>query len=88
MDTKPFLPSRVFELNDEKSTKSLAQIYEDDFTASNEKAAGRAPVMNEKDSKLKQQHDEIEKLWEDICYKLDALSNANFTPKQVRLYFI
>ncbi|CDZ97200.1 U3 small nucleolar ribonucleoprotein (snoRNP) subunit-Mpp10p [Phaffia rhodozyma] len=82
MDSKPFLPSRVFELNDEKSAKSLAQIYEDDYTASNEKAAGRTPVMNEKDSKLQQQHNEIETLWEEICYKLDALSNANFTPKQ------
>lgn len=84
LDSKPFLPSRVFELSDEKSTRSLAQIYEDEYTASAERASGKKAPMNEKDAKLQKEHDEIEQAWEEICYKLDSLSNANFTPKQVR----
>lgn len=81
MDAKPFLPSRVFELQDTQSTRSLAQIYEDQYTAS---SSGGAPAGDDRDGKLAQEHQEIESAWEDICYKLDALSNANFTPKQVR----
>lgn len=79
-DEKPFLPSRFFELQDTKSKQSLAEIYEDEYvTAQTGSVAGE-----DRDGKLKKEHDEIEKQWEAICYKLDALCNANFTPKQVR----
>lgn len=84
LDAKPFLPSRVFELSDEKSTRSLAQIYEDEYTASSARAKGGKAPLGEKDAKLAKEHEEIEQAWDEICYKLDALSNANFTPKQVR----
>ncbi|RSH81820.1 uncharacterized protein EHS24_008012 [Apiotrichum porosum] len=73
----PFLPSRFFELQDTQSTKSLAQIYEDDFQA---KVAGGA-AKDPRDEKLRKEHDEIENLWGEICYKLDALSSLNFVPK-------
>ncbi|KAH9171831.1 Mpp10 protein [Lactarius sanguifluus] len=33
VDDKPFLPSRFFELQDTKSKQSLAQIYEEEYTA-------------------------------------------------------
>ncbi|KAL7413419.1 U3 small nucleolar ribonucleoprotein complex, subunit Mpp10 [Mrakia frigida] len=83
LDAKPFLPSRVFELQDQQSTKSLAQIYEDEYTASSSKVSGGAgPPIDDRDGKLKKEHEEIEKTWGEICYKLDSLSNANFTPKQ------
>lgn len=75
----PFLPSRFFELQDTQSTKSLAQIYEDDFQA---KVAGGA-AKDPRDEKLRKEHDEIENLWGEICYKLDALSSLNFVPKAV-----
>lgn len=81
MDDKPFLPSRFFELRDTKSTQSLAQIYEDEYVAT--QTGGVAG--EDRDGKLKQEHEEIEKLWEGICHKLDALCNTHFTPKQVRL---
>lgn len=76
---KLFLPSRLLELQDTKSTQSLAQIYENDYIAS----AG-AQAADDRDGKLKKEHDAIEALWEKICGKLDALCNAHFTPKQVR----
>lgn len=79
LEDKPFLPSRLLELQDTKSTQSLAQIYENDYIAS---AGDQA--ADDRDGKLKKEHDAIEALWEKICGKLDALCNAHFTPKQVR----
>ncbi|KZO96934.1 Mpp10 protein [Calocera viscosa TUFC12733] len=78
VDDKPFLPSRMFELQDSRSQKSLAQIYEDEYTAAR---TGDTSILDDRDGKLKKEHAEIEKMWEDIAYKLDALSNAHFTPK-------
>ncbi|KAJ9102536.1 hypothetical protein QFC21_002937 [Naganishia friedmannii] len=77
IDDKAFLPSRYFELQDAQSTRSLAQIYEDEYQA----AATGSKAADPRDAKLAKDHEEIEKLWGDICYKLDALSNLHFTPK-------
>ncbi|KAJ9121733.1 hypothetical protein QFC22_002354 [Naganishia vaughanmartiniae] len=77
IDDKAFLPSRYFELQDAQSTRSLAQIYEDEYQA----AATGSKATDPRDAKLAKDHEEIEKLWGDICYKLDALSNLHFTPK-------
>lgn len=85
VDDKPFLPSRIFELQDTKSKESLAQIYENEFIASQ-----TGGTTDDRDGKLQKEHEAIEQMWESICYKLDALCNAHFTPKQVRLrdYYI
>ena len=83
-EDKPFLPSRLFELKDTKSAQSLAQIYEDEYVA----AQTGGVVGEDRDGKLRKEHEEIEKLWESISYKLDALSNAHFTPKQVRAFTV
>ncbi|KAL1737161.1 Mpp10 protein-domain-containing protein [Schizophyllum commune] len=80
VDDKPFLPSRFFELKDKKSEQGLAEIYEDEYVA-----AQSGVGTDDRDGKLKKEHDELDKMWEGICYKLDALSNAHFTPKQVRI---
>ncbi|KAI5898329.1 Mpp10 protein [Schizophyllum commune H4-8] len=77
VDDKPFLPSRFFELRDKKSEQGLAEIYEDEYLA-----AQSGVGTDDRDGKLKKEHDELDKMWEGICYKLDALSNAHFTPKQ------
>jgi U3 small nucleolar RNA-associated protein MPP10 len=76
---KAFLPSRLLELKDSKSELSLAQIYEGEYTA----AQTGGVAGEDRDGKLKKEHEEIEKLWEGICWKLDALCNAHFIPKQV-----
>ncbi|KAG1833842.1 Mpp10 protein [Suillus variegatus] len=68
IDDKPFLPSRFFELQDTKSSQSLAQIYEDEYVVAQNGGTG-------------EEHDEITKLWDSICSKLDALCNAHYTPK-------
>ncbi|KIO16454.1 hypothetical protein M407DRAFT_33900 [Tulasnella calospora MUT 4182] len=75
VDDKAFLPSKVLEISDKEAQKSLAEIYEDEYTTA---ASGEG----RKDDRLAQEHKEIEKSWGDICYKLDALCNAHFTPKQ------
>ncbi|KAG2154883.1 Mpp10 protein [Suillus clintonianus] len=77
VDDKPFLPSRFFELQDTKSSQSLAQIYEDEYVAAQNGATGG----DDRDGRLKKEHDEITKLWDGICSKLDALCNAHYTPK-------
>ena len=84
VDDKPFLPSRFFELQDSKSKQSLAEIYEDEYTA----AQSGGVAGEDRDGKLKKEHQEIEKLWENICGKLDALCNAHFTPKAVSSLFL
>jgi U3 small nucleolar RNA-associated protein MPP10 len=82
MDDKAFLPSRFFELQDTQSSRSLAQIYEDEFTAASTAAAG-GKIVDPRDAKLQKEHEEIDRLWGEISYTLDALSNLNYTPKQV-----
>jgi U3 small nucleolar RNA-associated protein MPP10 len=79
LDDKAFIPSRYFELENSESSRSLAQIYEDEY----KNASGDGTVKDVRDVKLAKDHEEIDQLWGEICYKLDALSNLNFTPKQV-----
>jgi U3 small nucleolar RNA-associated protein MPP10 len=82
VDDKPFLPSRFFELQDSKSKESLAQIYEDEYTATQTGGI----VGEDRDGKLAAEHEEITRIWETISSKLDALSNAHFTPKAVSVH--
>ncbi|EPQ31076.1 uncharacterized protein PFL1_01265 [Pseudozyma flocculosa PF-1] len=81
LEALPFLPSRLLELSDSKSAKSLAELYEEEYQAARGAAEGEAPRMAEVDVKLQKEHDEIAKIFDDVCDKLDALSNAHFTPK-------
>ncbi|QLG70581.1 hypothetical protein HG535_0A05220 [Zygotorulaspora mrakii] len=62
-----------FELSDQKSSKSLADIYEDDY-----KHVSQDATITEE---LKKSHDEISELFTNLNYKLDALSSAHFIPK-------
>jgi U3 small nucleolar RNA-associated protein MPP10 len=80
IDDKPFLPSRMLELQDTKSAQSLAQIYEQDYTA----AQGGVAAGEDRDQKLQKEHEEVARLWDILCSKLDSLSNTHFVPKPVR----
>ncbi|GAA6041534.1 hypothetical protein JCM8097_004248 [Rhodosporidiobolus ruineniae] len=80
VDPNAFLPSRYMELQDSKSQKSLAEVYEDEFRDARDREQGRE-VVHELDKDLQKRHDEIEALFEDLAARLDALSNARFTPK-------
>lgn len=79
VDDKPYLPSRLFELQDTKSKQSLAEIYEDEYTA----AQTGGVTGEDRDGKLKKEHEELTRIWENVSLKLDALCNARFTPKAV-----
>ncbi|KAG2172952.1 hypothetical protein INT44_004693 [Umbelopsis vinacea] len=73
---RPFLPSKMVELDDSKSKKSLAELYEDDYV---KKTSGAH--TNEKDEKLKKEHTDIDEMFSGLCQKLDSLSNFHYTPK-------
>jgi len=73
---RPFLPSKLVELDDSKSKKSLAELYEADYV---KQTSG--VHTNEKDEKLKKEHTDIDEMFAGLCQKLDALSNFHYTPK-------
>ncbi|GAA5894260.1 hypothetical protein JCM5296_004697 [Sporobolomyces johnsonii] len=80
VDPNAFLPSRYLELQDSQSQKSLAEIYAEEYEQTREKEQGRE-VTHALDKDLEKKHQEIEELFEELAGKLDALSNARFTPK-------
>lgn len=81
MEALPFLPSRLLELSDSKSSKSLAELYEEEYQAARGGDGEDGAPIAEADAKLAKEHEEITALYDDIFNKLDALSNAHFTPK-------
>ncbi|CAD6984380.1 unnamed protein product, partial [Tilletia controversa] len=75
-----FLPSRMLELSDGKSGRSLAELYEEDYQAQSGGGA-LTSAGSAADTKLAAEHEAIAALFEEVCGKLDALSNAHYTPK-------
>ncbi|KAF9183154.1 hypothetical protein BGZ51_004220 [Haplosporangium sp. Z 767] len=78
---KAFNPSNRIEISDEKSKKSLAELYEDDYVR---QTSTTGPVMSEREAALEKKHEEITELWQDLCHKLDSLSNWHYTPKPLK----
>jgi len=72
-----FLPSKLVELQNTKSAQSLAQIYEGAYVATQDGTS----AGDDCDGRLHREHDEITRLWEGICSKLDALCDAHYVPK-------
>jgi U3 small nucleolar RNA-associated protein MPP10 len=75
-DVTNFRPSSNFELSEAKSSKSLAELYEDDYKGTE--------TTNAVSEELQKNYDEIKDLFQSISHKLDALSSAHFIPKPVQ----
>lgn len=76
-----YIPSRLLDIKDTQNERSLADIYADEFAAERRRAAGEEAETPEIDAKLAKEHESIRTIFDDICGKLDALSNAHFTPQ-------
>ncbi|CAN3476596.1 U3 small nucleolar RNA-associated protein Mpp10p [Diutina catenulata] len=72
-DAASFHNRQKMDVSQEKSSKSLAEIYEDQYkdVADDEEA----------NAELKKQHDEISDLFASVSHKLDSLCSAHFIPK-------
>ncbi|KAG9654120.1 Mpp10 protein, partial [Aureobasidium melanogenum] len=65
-----------FELDDSKSKKSLAEMYEEEHLKATD-----PNYVDAKDEKTQKEQREIDALWRDISNKLDSLSSWHFKPK-------
>ncbi|KAF2840558.1 Mpp10 protein [Patellaria atrata CBS 101060] len=76
--TGPKARRGLFELDDTKAKKGLAEEYEDEHLRATD-----PNFVDVKDEKLKAEHREIEKLWKEVSAKLDSLSSWHYRPKTV-----
>ncbi|KAJ2706166.1 U3 snoRNP protein [Coemansia sp. IMI 203386] len=76
---KPFRPSEFIELDDKKSKKSLAEVYEDQYVA----AKAGDDYVPENDAKVADAHKEVDSQFRNLFAQLDALSNFHFAPRPV-----
>jgi U3 small nucleolar RNA-associated protein MPP10 len=74
--TGPKVRRGQLELDDTKSGKGLAEIYEEEHLRTND-----PNFVDAKDEKLKKEHDEISAMWKKLSAKLDSLSSSHFKPK-------
>ncbi|CAL8158431.1 unnamed protein product [Prunus armeniaca] len=69
-------PREIKELDENKSKKGLAEVYEDEYVQKTNVASGPLSFTDK-------QKEEASKLFKKLCLKLDALSHFHFTPKPV-----
>jgi U3 small nucleolar RNA-associated protein MPP10 len=74
--TGPKVRRGQMELDDTKSGKGLAEIYEEEHLRTTD-----PNFVDAKDEKLKKEHDEISAMWKKLSAKLDSLSSSHFKPK-------
>ncbi|KAG7402022.1 u3 small nucleolar ribonucleoprotein MPP10 [Phytophthora boehmeriae] len=65
--------NKLEEVSMEKSKEGLGEIYEKEYM--------KTAMGFEADDESKQDQEEIEVMFKSLCWKLDALSNYQFTPK-------
>ncbi|GAV27377.1 hypothetical protein PMKS-000843 [Pichia membranifaciens] len=68
-----FKPSKRVDVSEEKSSKSLAELYEDEYT--------HKTGDEEANEALKSAHDEISEMFKDVTYQLDSLYSSHFVPR-------
>ncbi|CAX43284.1 U3 small nucleolar ribonucleoprotein protein, putative [Candida dubliniensis CD36] len=73
-DISKFHKAPKAEVSEQKSSKSLAELYEDEYN----NVDAQQESINEE---VKKQHDEISELFTKVTHKLDALCSAHFIPK-------
>lgn len=66
---------KLEEVSMEKSKEGLGEIYEKEYM--------KTAMGFEADDESKQDQEEIDVMFKSLCWKLDALSNYNFTPKPI-----
>ena len=64
------------ELEDTKSSKGLAEMYEEEHLRKTDPSFEDAL-----DAKTRKEHAEIEQMWKKVCGKLDSLSSWHYKPK-------
>jgi U3 small nucleolar RNA-associated protein MPP10 len=74
--TGPKVRRGQFELDDTKSGKGLAEIYEEEHLKHTD-----PNYVDARDEKLKKEHAEIDAMWKKISGKLDSLSSWHYKPK-------
>ncbi|KAK0742855.1 U3 small nucleolar ribonucleoprotein complex, subunit Mpp10 [Schizothecium vesticola] len=67
----------LVEVEDKKGDKSLAELYEEEHT----KNADPDAYVSQSDDKLERDEEEIKRMWQDVCGRLDALSSWHYKPK-------
>ena len=81
LEALPFAASSMLELSDTKSAKSLAELYEEEYQSARGEEAGDGAPRSEADVKLDNDHAALAADMDTLFSKLDALSNAHYTPK-------
>ncbi|ABN64245.2 predicted protein [Scheffersomyces stipitis CBS 6054] len=72
-DVARFHNKQKFELSEQKSSKSLSEMYEDQYK--------NVDTEKEVSEEIQKQHDEITELFTKVSHRLDALCSAHFIPK-------
>lgn len=68
-------------VDDAKDARGLGEIYEQEY----QRAADPAAYKDERSKAVKKQHEEIDRLWNDIREQLDVLGNLHFRPKRAQV---
>lgn len=67
----------LVEVDDTKSKKGLAEIYEEEHL----KNANPDTYVSKADEKLRKEEAEVQGMWADVCARLDALSSWHYKPR-------
>ncbi|KAG5360179.1 U3 small nucleolar ribonucleoprotein mpp10 [Yarrowia sp. B02] len=79
-DLPQFKKSKLIEVSEQKSQKSLADLYEAEAMGETEPSTTNEPPNEMRDAA----HREIEELFADVAYTLDSLSSWTYKPKPTK----